>query len=81
MEKYSADPELQEPEEPSEPTPPVKPETIEPSYFNMQSVGRLYLNLTKVDAPKRWRRLLAQEFGVKKSNMQVWWELHEKYED
>ena len=48
-----------EPEEPTEPTPPVKPEVIEPSYFKMESVGRLYLNLTKVSAPKRWRRLLA----------------------
>lgn len=71
----------EKPEEPTEPTAPVQPLIIEPSYFNMQSVGRLYLNLTKVDAPKRWRRLLSQEFGVKKSNMQIWWELHEKYEE
>ena len=41
----------------------------------------MYLNLRKVEQPKRWRRLLSQEFGVKKSNMQVWWELHEKYEE
>ena len=42
----------------------------------MQSVGRLYLNLTKSDA-SRWKKFATQE---KKSNIGVWWELHEKYE-
>lgn len=30
------------------------------SYFELGSVGRLYANLTKVDRPSRWRRLLSQ---------------------
>lgn len=33
----------------------VDPET---SYFEYESVGRLYLNLTKTNKPSRWRRLL-----------------------
>lgn len=40
-------------------------------------MGRLYLNLTKTDGA-RWKKFAMQE---KKSNIGVWWELHEKYED
>ena len=34
---------------------------LEKSTYEVQSVGRLYLNLAKKGAPKRWRRLLQQE--------------------
>ena len=49
------------------------------SYYEFSSVGRLYLNLVKLDKPKRWRRLLTQT--EKLPNMQIWWELHEKHEE
>ena len=49
------------------------------SYFELGSVGRLYANLTKADRPSRWRRLLKQT--EKMPNMQLWWELHERYEE
>jgi hypothetical protein len=48
------------------------------SYFELGSVGRLYANFTKAGGPSRWRRLLK---GTEKiSNMQLWWEIHEKHE-
>jgi hypothetical protein len=50
------------------------------SYFELGSVGRLYANLTKVGRPNRWRRLL-KSATEKPSNMQLWWEIHEKHED
>ncbi len=49
------------------------------SYYEFTSVGRLYANLTKKDRPSRWRRLLKQTEKI--ANMQLWWELHEKYEE
>jgi len=49
------------------------------SHFELGSVGRLYANLTKADKPSRWRRLLKQT--EKLPNMQIWWEIHERYED
>jgi hypothetical protein len=49
------------------------------SYYEFTSVGRLYLNLTKSNNPIRWRRLLKQT--EKLPNMQLWWDLHEKYEE
>ena len=33
---------------------------IDTSFYEIQSVGRLYANLTKSDKPSRWRRLLKQ---------------------
>jgi len=42
---------LSKPERPKEPKFPEAPKKIEASTFNMQSVGRLYFNLTKVNAP------------------------------
>ena len=48
------------------------------SYYEFQSVGRLYANLTKKGRPSRWRRLLKST--EKLPNMQLWWELHEKWE-
>ena len=65
-------------EQPEEPLAPVRPEI---SSYELSSVGRVYFNLTKVNAPERWRRIINQEFGIKKSNMQIWWELHEKHEE
>ena len=51
----------------------------EKSTYELQSVGRLYLNLVKKGAPVRWRRLLDQT--EKLPNMNIWWDLHEKYEE
>jgi hypothetical protein len=48
------------------------------SYYEFNSVGRLYANLTKKNRPSKWKRLLLQT--EKKPNMQFWWEMHEKYE-
>ena len=64
---------------PIKPVKPSEPKFIskpEPSFKEMQSVGRLYLNLTKT-TDSRWKKFAQQE---KKSNIGVWWELHEKYE-
>lgn len=49
------------------------------SYFEMQSAGRIYANLTKSDKPSRWRRLLEQEKRL--HNMHTWWDLHDKYNE
>lgn len=56
-------------------------EEIDPdtSYFEFESVGRLYMNLTKANKPSRWRRL--QKSTEKLPNMQLWWEIHEKHEE
>ena len=54
----------------------VDPET---SYYEYESVGRLYMNLTKSNKPSRWRRLLKPT--EKMPNMQLWWEMHEKHEN
>lgn len=45
----------------------------------MQSVGRVYFNLTKPE-PSRWRGLVPPKNKKKFSNLGVWWELWEKYE-
>ena len=49
------------------------------SYFELASVGRLYVNFTKADRPSRWRRLLKQT--EKMPNLSLWWELHERYDE
>src|SRR5438105_3666747 len=51
----------------------------EASYFEFESVGRLYMNLTKANKPSRWRRLLKSTERM--PNLQLWWELHEKHEE
>ena len=51
---------------------------VEKSYYEFSSVGRIYVNLTKTYSPERWERLLKQK--EKMPNMQMWWEMHEKYE-
>ena len=50
--------------------------------FQLQSVGRLGVKLSKKDNPSRWPSLLYQGEGakLKPSNMIVWWDVLEKYE-
>ena len=50
------------------------------SYLEQQSVGRVFLNLTKVDGPSRWKRLLFDN-SVKPTNMGIWWAVYEKNEN
>ena len=49
------------------------------SYLEESSVGRVFVNLAKVEQPARWKRLLADNAN-KPPNMGVWWELWEKHE-
>lgn len=49
------------------------------SFYEFQSGGRLYVNLTKLEKPKRWRRLLKSE--ERPQNMRIWWELQESFGD
>ena len=51
------------------------------SYFETQSVGRIYVSLSKTqgDSNKKWSGLLSIG-SVKPNNMNVWWEMLEKYE-
>lgn len=52
---------------------------VEESKYEFSSVGRLSVTLAKKGRPNRWRRLLKQT--EKPSNMQLWWEMHEKHEE
>jgi len=52
---------------------------LELSKYEQSSVGRLYVSLVKTGRPNRWRRLL--QSTEKLPNMQLWWELHDKYEE
>ena len=52
---------------------------LENSHYELGSVGRVYANLTKSDHPSRWRRLLKSADKI--PNMQLWWEIHEKWEE
>ena len=87
MEKYNEQEELDKEEinedellpKPIKPIKPFAPKEVkkpEPSFQEMQSVGRLYLNLTKSEG-SRWKKFATQE---RKSNIGIWWELREKYE-
>lgn len=78
---YEPDEIITKPVRPTSPTAPEEPKVIEPSYYNMQSVGRLYMNLTKSESPKRWRKLQSTAKSDQGSNIRMWWEQHEKYED
>lgn len=49
------------------------------SYFESSSVGRLFVSLAKLEDPSRWKRLLADD-APKPSNMNIWWDVHEKHE-
>ena len=51
---------------------------VETSYYELSSVGRVYVNLTKTTSPVRWVRLLATKERL--PNMKTWWEMHEKYD-
>ena len=51
----------------------------EGSYLEESSVGRVFVNLAKIEEPSRWKRLLADN-SVKPQNMGVWWELWEKHQ-
>mmetsp|Transcript_36861 Transcript_36861/g.56425 ORF Transcript_36861/g.56425 Transcript_36861/m.56425 type:complete len:259 (+) Transcript_36861:550-1326(+) len=76
--------EIPEPVRPKSPKKPVEPKKPLPSYYDLQSVGRMYFNLTKPNAPKRWESLIAKTASgasAKKGNMQVWWEMVDKYEE
>ena len=70
---------LVEPTRPTRPTEPEDPPRSPVSFFEMQSVGRVYFNLTKPE-PSRWRKMLAKEIDKRPQNMGVWWELWEKHE-
>lgn len=50
------------------------------SYLEESSVGRVNINLAKVEQPSKWKKLLANGAN-KPMNMGVWWELWEKYEE
>jgi hypothetical protein len=52
---------------------------VNASYFEIGSVGRLYANLTKANKPSRWRRLTKAVEKI--PNMQIWWEIHEKWDE
>lgn len=49
----------------------------ENSTWVLQSVGRMYLNITKKQSPSKWKRLLLTE--EKSYNMQIWWEMRERF--
>ena len=73
---------IKEPVRPKSPKAPGEPpRVIEPSFYNKQSVGRLYMNLTKSESPKRWRKLQISSKSDQGTNIRMWWEQHEKYED
>jgi len=66
MEKYNEQEELDKedvnedellpkPVKPLQPKPPLEIKKPMPSYYEMQSVGRMYVNLTKIDG-KRWKK-------------------------
>ena len=54
-------------------------EVPEDSHMDRSSVGRVFVTLTKVTSPSRWKRLLADN-SVKPTNMQIWWDIYEKHE-
>lgn len=72
---------LFEPVEPDikEPVKPTQPPNVNTSVYEMQSVGRVYFNLTKSKS-SRWKKLIPEQISKKPQNMGVWWELYEKYE-
>lgn len=49
------------------------------SVFEMQSVGRVYFNLTKPEQ-SRWKKLQPEQISKRAQNMGIWWELYEKFE-
>lgn len=68
-----------EPVKPEKPEAPTQPPASPISVYEMQSVGRVYFNLTKPEA-SRWKKLVPEQITKRPQNMGVWWELYEKYE-
>jgi len=62
-----------------EPSKPAleKPAAPSPSTHGQQSVGRMYFSLTK-KKETRWKKLATND--LKRTNLVVWWEVHEKHE-
>ena len=54
-------------------------EVPEDSHMDRSSVGRVFVTMTKMTSPSRWKRLLADN-SVKPTNMQIWWDIYEKHE-
>lgn len=76
---YGEEDALKEPEKPVKPDEPAKPPPSPVSVFEMQSVGRVYFNLTKPEM-SRWKKLVPEQVSKRPQNMGIWWELYEKYE-
>lgn len=68
-----------EEEELVEPVEPIKPEEPQISMFEMQSVGRVYFNLSKPVA-HRWKQFITPVNSRKPSQVSLWYEIHEKHE-
>jgi hypothetical protein len=51
---------LKEPVKPTRPVEPSDPPKSPVSFYEMQSVGRVYFNLTKPE-PSRWKKMMAKE--------------------
>jgi hypothetical protein len=68
-----------EPMMPVKPDQPTQPPASPVSIYEMQSVGRVYFNLTKPEA-SRWKKLVPEQMAKRPQNMGLWWELYEKYE-
>jgi len=78
---YGDETNLFEPTKPTleQPFKPAQPPNNNTSNYEMQSVGRVYFNLTKSTA-SRWKKILPDQISKKPQNLGVWWELYEKYE-
>lgn len=50
------------------------------STFEEQSVGRIYIKLAKKVKPSRWARIQTK-VEDKQNNSQIWWEMHDKYQE
>jgi len=57
---YGDETPLVEPTRPIKPVEPNQPRPSPVSNYEMQSVGRVYFNLTKPE-PSRWKKLVAEE--------------------
>ena len=53
---------LTKPNEPSEVSEPNRLHHAKASHYTMESVGRVYIELEKMTAPSRWKRLYNKEF-------------------
>lgn len=69
---------LEEPTKPEKPEEPKAPPASPISNYQIQSVGRVYFNLTKPE-PSRWNKILPDEISKRPQNLGVWWDLWDKY--